>query len=169
MPRLAPGCWLVRMPGLSVYFCISSKCTFVRRGDRREVGSAASTVVVKHTPSRRMSPIRFERLPNGGHQLSVDGKPFLCRAGELQNSTLSCPSYMRDVWPRLVEGNINTVLGAVCWEDIEPVEGQFTFDDLSEVIDQAREHGVRLVLLWFGSHKNGMSSIKSCSIDAQDI
>lgn len=62
---------------------------------------------------------------------------------------------MRHVWPRLVEGNINIVLGAVCWEDVEPVEGQFNFDDLSEVIDQAREHGVKLVLLWFGSHKNG--------------
>lgn len=102
-----------------------------------------------------MAPVLFERLLNGGHQLSIDGKPFLCRAGELQNSTLSCPAYMRDVWPRLVEGNINTVLGAVCWEDVEPVEGQFNFDDLSEVIDQAREHGVKLVLLWFGSHKNG--------------
>jgi beta-galactosidase GanA len=108
-----------------------------------------------------MPPVLFERLPKGGHQLSIDGKPFLCRAGELQNSTLSCPAYMRDVWPRLVEGNINTVLGAVCWEDVEPVEGQFKFDDLSEVIDQAREHGVKLVLLWFGSHKNGPFPIRN--------
>lgn len=100
-------------------------------------------------------PVRKELLPNGSQQLTIDGKPFLCRAGELQNSTLSCSSYMRDVWPRLVQGNINTVLGAVGWEDIEPKEGVFVFDDLDEVIRQARVHDCKLVLLWFGSHKNG--------------
>ena len=100
-------------------------------------------------------PVKLEALPHGGHQLTIDGNPFLCRAGEVQNSSFSSPSFMREIWPRLVEGNINTVLGAVCWEDIEPREGEFHFDLLDEVIFGAREHDVKLVLLWFGSHKNG--------------
>lgn len=107
-----------------------------------------------------MIGIHLEKLPYGGNQLTVDGKPFLCRAGELQNSTLSCPAHMQDVWPRLVEGNLNTVLGAVGWEDIEPEEGRFEFLHLDQVIVQAREFGMKLVLLWFGSHKNGTRCVE---------
>ncbi len=44
------------------------------------------------------------------------------------------------------------------WEDIEPIEGQFDFSGLDQVILGAREHGLHLVLLCFGSFKNGMSS-----------
>jgi hypothetical protein len=114
-------------------------------------------------------PVLKELLPNGGHQLTIDGKPFLCRAGELQNSSLSSPAFMRGIWPRLVEGNINTVLGAVGWEDIEPEEGVFFFDDLDEVIEQAREYGVKLILLWFGSHKNGELTPDHSVADTQVI
>jgi len=51
--------------------------------------------------------------------------------------------------------NINTVLGCVTWEDIEPDEGNFDFAVLDGVIERARAHGLHLVLLWFGSFKNG--------------
>lgn len=51
--------------------------------------------------------------------------------------------------------NINTVLGCVTWEDIEPDEGNFDFAVLDGVIESARAHGLHLVLLWFGSFKNG--------------
>lgn len=99
--------------------------------------------------------VELIKLPHGGHQLTIDGKPFLCRAGEVQNSSFSDPSFMGEIWPRLVDGNLNTVLGAICWEDIEEEEGAFRFDAIDEVICQARQHGLKLVLLWFGSHKNG--------------
>lgn len=89
-------------------------------------------------------------------QLIVDGKPFLMLAAELQNSALTSAKYMREIWPKLVATNINTVLGCVTWEQIEPVENEFNFKNLDEVIRDARLHGLRLVLLWFGSFKNGM-------------
>lgn len=89
-------------------------------------------------------------------QLIVDGEPFLMLAAELQNSALTSAKYMREIWPKLVATNINTVLGCVTWEQIEPVENEFNFKNLDEVIRDARLHGLRLVLLWFGSFKNGM-------------
>ncbi|KUJ16313.1 glycoside hydrolase [Mollisia scopiformis] len=91
-------------------------------------------------------------------QLMVNGKPFLMLGAELQNSSMTSPAYMDTVWQKLVDTHINTVLGCVTWEDIEPVEGKFDFSELDKVIEGARAHGLHLVLLWFGSFKNGLSS-----------
>lgn len=88
-------------------------------------------------------------------QLIVNGKPFLMLGAELQNSSMTSSAYMDTVWQKLVDTNINTVLGCVTWEDIEPIEGSFDFTELDKVIESARAHGLHLVLLWFGSFKNG--------------
>lgn len=88
-------------------------------------------------------------------QLHVKGEPFLMRAGELQNSSLTCPEYMDTVWQKMVDTNYNTLLGCVTWEMIEPEEGMFDFTVLDKVIQGARQHNLHLVLLWFGSFKNG--------------
>lgn len=89
-------------------------------------------------------------------QLIVNGEPFLMLAAELQNSSLTSAKYMREAWPKLAAANINTVLGCVTWEQIEPTEGHFDFADLDETILDARQHGLHIVLLWFGSFKNGI-------------
>ncbi|KAF9888265.1 hypothetical protein FE257_008834 [Aspergillus nanangensis] len=99
----------------------------------------------------------LEKTPTS-KQLVVDGEPFLMRPAELQNSSLSSAKFMKNVWPKLVEGNINTVLGSVTWEQIEPREGEFFFEELDQIVNDARSHGLRLVLLWFGSFKNGVST-----------
>lgn len=62
---------------------------------------------------------------------------------------------MRDVWPKLKEQNVNTVLANASWDAIEPAEGCFDFSRLDQVIYDARRHGLHLILLWFGSFKNG--------------
>lgn len=91
-------------------------------------------------------------------QLVVKGKPFLMRAAELQNSSMTSAEYMDTVWQKLADMNINTILGCVTWEMIEPVEGTFDFEELDKVILGARKYGLHLVLLWFGSFKNGTQS-----------
>lgn len=91
-------------------------------------------------------------------QLIVDGEPFLMLGGELGNSSASSLDYMEPIWPKFNRLNLNTVLAPVYWELIEPEEGRFDFTLVDGLIEQARAHGLRLVLLWFGSWKNSMSS-----------
>ena len=92
-------------------------------------------------------------------QLMVDGKPFLMLAGELNNTISSDPESMRAVWPALARrGHLNTVLAAVAWNWTEPEEGRYDFRLLDDAIRSARQTDIRLVLLWFGSWKNGLSS-----------
>lgn len=90
-------------------------------------------------------------------QLIVDGKPFLVLGGELHNSSSSSRAYMKDIWSKLQMSGLNTVLAGVEWSLIEPEEGHFDFSLLDGLIEDARQHNVRLVLLWFGTWKNGQS------------
>ncbi|HES59418.1 MAG TPA: mannonate dehydratase [Caldithrix sp.] len=91
-------------------------------------------------------------------QLIVDGKPFIILGGELGNSSFSSLEYMAPIWPKLKAMHLNTALAPVYWELIEPVEGQFDFKLYDQLILEARKHDLKLVLLWFGSWKNSMSS-----------
>ena len=104
-----------------------------------------------HIPHLRETPT--------SKQLVVNGEPFLMCAGELQNSSFTSSKYMAEAWPKLAEANLNTVLGSVTWEQIEPEEDKFDFSELDECLRGARQ---QLVLLWFGSFKNG--EVSYCSI-----
>lgn len=95
---------------------------------------------------------------HGARQLVVDGKPFLILSGELHNSSSSSSEYMKWIWPQLAQRNLNTVLAVITWELIEPKEGAFDFTTVDDTIRGARENHLRLVILWFGSWKNGESS-----------
>lgn len=91
-------------------------------------------------------------------QLVVDGQPFLIRGGELGNSTASDVDRLRGTWAKLRAMNLNTVIAPVYWEFVEPTENVFDFALVDSLIVQARRSEMRLVLLWFGSWKNSMSS-----------
>ncbi|AZS14319.1 DUF5597 domain-containing protein [Paenibacillus lutimineralis] len=96
---------------------------------------------------------------NGAFNLYVDDKPYIALAGELHNSSASDLGYMSSkVWPYLRELHLNTVILPVYWELIEPSRDEFDFRLLDGLVEQARQEGARLVLLWFGLWKNGMSS-----------
>lgn len=99
----------------------------------------------------------LETNRQGQTHLMVDGAPFLMLGGELHNSSTGSAHYMADIWQRMADIHINTVIAPVSWELIEPVEGQFDFSQLDNMVQGARAQGLRLVILWFGSWKNGMS------------
>jgi hypothetical protein len=90
-------------------------------------------------------------------QLIVDGKPFLVLGGELHNSSSTSREYMKQYWPVLKASGMNTVLAGVEWSLMEPEEGRFNFKVIDDLIEDARANDLRLILLWFGSWKNGQS------------
>jgi len=98
------------------------------------------------------------RKQGAATQLIVDGKPFLALTGELGNNTATSLENMQPVWPKLVAGNLNCALLAVSWAQIEPEEGRYEFALVDGLIQEARRSNLRIVFLWFGSWKNGLSS-----------
>src|SRR3954469_4014874 len=103
------------------------------------------------------APPRLERQGDT-QQLVVDGKPFLILGGELGNSSASSATYMAPHWPRLKAMHLNTVLAPVYWELIEPTEGKYDWSSLDAMLRDARANDLKLVLLWFGTWKNSMST-----------
>ena len=95
---------------------------------------------------------------NGRHTLLVEGQPFLILGGELYNSSSSSADYMDGVWPTLAASGINTVLANVSWNQFEPEPGRFDTTLIDSLLLKAQEHDLRLIILWFGSWKNGESS-----------
>ncbi|HZP17885.1 MAG TPA: DUF5597 domain-containing protein [Terriglobales bacterium] len=91
---------------------------------------------------------------NGRHALLVDGKPFLILGGQINNSS-SWPATLPQVWPAIEAIHANTVEAPVYWEQMESQPGRFDFTTVDELVKEARAHQVYLVLLWFGSWKNG--------------
>jgi beta-galactosidase GanA len=91
-------------------------------------------------------------------RLIVQNRPMLMLGGELGNSSASSAAYMAPHWPRLRQMHLNTVFAPVYWELIEPVEGRFDWTSVDSLIRSARANDLKLVLLWFGSWKNSMST-----------
>ena len=91
-------------------------------------------------------------------QLIVQGEPWLALGCELGNSTSSSRDYLLPYWKKLKDAGVNTVLAVVSWEQTEPSEGQFDFTVVDDLLADARANDMKLVLLWFGSWKNGITS-----------
>ncbi|RZA36724.1 MAG: beta-galactosidase [Lysobacteraceae bacterium] len=90
---------------------------------------------------------------DGRHALMVDGAPFLVLGGQAHNSS-NYPAALPKVWAALRDAHANTLAIPVAWEQVEPKEGSFDFSYVDTLVAQARTHGKRLVLLWFGTWKN---------------
>ncbi|GAA3383471.1 GH35 family beta-galactosidase [Cryptosporangium minutisporangium] len=91
-------------------------------------------------------------------RLVVDGRPFLVLGGELHNSSSSSRYAIRTSFATLRDRNFNTVLAPVSWATVEPTEGTYDFGLVDELLAVARTAQLRLVPLWFGAWKNGMST-----------
>ncbi len=91
---------------------------------------------------------------DGRATLMVDGKPYFMLGAQVDNSS-GWPERLRQVWPAAERMRLNTLEVPVYWEQMEPERGRFDFTVVDDVLAQAREHKVRLVLLWFGTWKNG--------------
>src|SRR3974390_1455496 len=91
---------------------------------------------------------------DGRFALMVDGRPYLILGGQIHNSS-GWPSELAQVWQSMAALHANTVEAPVYWEQLEPQEGQFDFTNVDQILQGARAHDLHVVLLWFGTWKNG--------------
>lgn len=93
---------------------------------------------------------------DGRFALMVEGKPYLMLGAQINNSS-SWASTLPKAWPALEAMHVNTVEAPVYWEQFEPEPGKFDFSTVDQLVDGAREHKLHLVILWFGTWKNGQA------------
>jgi beta-galactosidase GanA len=113
-------------------------------------GLASFAQVAQHSSAPLPTLVHID----GHSALMVDGAPYLMLGAQIHNSS-SWPAAMPAVWAAIEGMKANTMEAPVYWETMEPEQGRFDFSQVDMLIDQSREHGVRLVLLWFGTWKNG--------------
>lgn len=114
----------------------------------------ASTLQAQVTETAKEHSIPRMVQSDGRYALFVDDAPFLMLGAQANNSS-GWPDALPKVWPAIEYLHANTLEIPVYWEQFEPQKGQFDYTVVDTLLAQAREHHVRLVLLWFGTWKNG--------------
>ena len=114
----------------------------------------AACVVVPLHGQVRERPIPRVVEKDGRYALFVDDAPYLMLGAQVHNSS-SWPVELPKVWPAMEYLHVNTVEMPVYWEQFEPRPGQYDTTLINTLLAEARQHQVHLVILWFGTWKNG--------------
>ncbi len=115
----------------------------------------AAPIVTVTAPARAAEPSLPHLVHKDGRTaLFVDGAPFLMLGAQVNNSS-AWPAVLPQVWPAIKAIHANTVEMPVYWEQLEPQPGKFDFSLVDTLLAESRKNDVRLVLLWFGTWKNG--------------
>src|SRR6187402_184496 len=93
---------------------------------------------------------------DGRFTLFVDGKPFFVLAAQLHNSS-AWPGALDEAWDAAVKLSPNVIEAPVYWEQFEPEPGRYDATNVDALVAKARQSGKRLILLWFGTWKNGQN------------
>jgi beta-galactosidase GanA len=122
---------------------------------------SAPTVVIA-----QQAPVPKIVTAQGRHTLLVDGEPFVVMGAQAHNSS-AWPALLPKVWPAMDVLQVNTVELPVYWEQMEPASNRFDFGVVDTLLAEARQHKKRLVLLWFGTWKNGSAHYRPAWIKQQ--
>ncbi len=120
------------------------------------LGSIALSAVLATTAlplARAVEPPQLVQK-DGRYALLVEGRPFLMLGGQIHNSS-GWPSELPQVWQSMAALHANTVEAPVYWEQFEPQPGHFDYANVDQIVEGARAHNLHVVLLWFGTWKNG--------------
>src|SRR6185437_5855961 len=90
-------------------------------------------------------------------RLLVDGIPYLMLGGQVHNSDTANADDLNKALDVLAGWHSNTAEVPIYWEAIESKQGEFDFSSVDLAIQAARKREFHLVLLWFGTWKNGES------------
>jgi hypothetical protein len=133
---------------------------------RSNLGKAMVGMACIFAASAASAQIAHLEKHGNATQLIVDGKPYLVLGGELTNTASSSADYMKPVWPRMARMHLNTVLTGMSWAQFEPEEGKYDFGLVDGLLDGARTSGEKIIFIWFGSWKNGISSFAPAWVKA---
>lgn len=84
----------------------------------------------------------------------AQGKPFMPIGLQAHNSSTGTALIKKAVRAVKLYGG-NCLETPVYWYRIEPEMDCYDFSMVKDVIEEAREAGLHLILLWFGTSKNG--------------
>lgn len=88
---------------------------------------------------------------------TVQGKPFFSIGGQTNNSTSGDEGRLEHAMKTVHGIGMNTIATPATWELLEQREGVYDFTQVDRMVDMARKYGLRLIILWFGTWKNGNS------------
>src|SRR6185437_3783716 len=120
------------------------------------LGLALQTLTSAQAPKTAAHPIPTIAEKDHHFALMVDGAPYLMLGFQANNSS-AWPAYFDKVFPAADILHANTVEVPVYWEQVEAIPGRYDFSVVDGMLAQARAHHVHMVLLWFGTWKNGSS------------
>ena len=126
----------------------------------RTGGAVLCALAISASAQTKPADLMIPHLEKRGlaTQMIVDGKPFLILGGEPPTSAPSNLEYLRYMDEVMVATHHNTTAIAIGWNWIEMQKGKFDFKIVDAAIKDAKQYGLRVVLLWFGSWKNGQSN-----------
>ena len=116
------------------------------------VAASAAGMAVRAQVEKHPIPRIVEK--DGRYALMAGGAPFLMLGAQANNSS-DWPVTLPRVWSAIEYLHANTLEIPVYWEQFEAKPGQFDYTAVDTILSQARAHQVHLVLLWFGTWKNG--------------
>lgn len=87
-------------------------------------------------------------------QFMVNGKPFLSLGAQTHNSSSFQLHEMDRAYNSVKALGGNTIATPVSWQRFEPREGEFDKKYVTDIIEDVRKHGLKLIILWFASWKN---------------
>ena len=84
-----------------------------------------------------------------------NGIPFFVLGGQVHNSSAYNLTEMETAWKALEALHANTAEVPIYWSQFEPRPGKYHYQQIDQLIQAAREHKLKLILLWFATWKNG--------------
>lgn len=125
----------------------------------RVVCGLLSLLALPIAGTAQSAPKPIPRIEKTGSsfRLLVDGSPYLMLGGQVHNSDTSNADDLNQALDVLASWHANAAEVPIYWETIEPKPGQFDFRSIDLAIQAARKRDLHLVLLWFGTWKNGES------------
>ena len=85
----------------------------------------------------------------------VNGNPFFPLGAQSCNSSGYDDKHSETAFKAIQMLHGNTLEIPVYWNQCEPKEGKYDFASVDDLIASARQYGIKLILLWFATWKNG--------------